>query len=110
MGKTSKIPYIGEFAIYLIKLVAIYILMEIIRNQIGFFSQPVSLIFAIFIAFSFNPFYIIAILANTIIFSYILTNVNNFLVTLLIYMLLTLANTAVILITTNRIYKFKEVD
>ena len=98
MGKDQKIPYLNEVILYFLKVGLIWIVLYYLLNLINYYNSSLSFILAIFSAIYLNPFYLIMILLDYIIFNYVIAKGFNEFLTLFLYLLATLFNTLIIII------------
>lgn len=108
MGKNQKIPYLNEVLIYFVKVIMIFLILSFALNKIGFYNQPLLLVFSIFAAFSFNPFYLISIVLSYLIMYRIFSLGVSDLVLLFLYLFAVLLDTLIMILYLSIKYKFKE--
>lgn len=108
MGKNQKIPYLNEVLFYLVKVIALFLILNYLMVKTPLYNQSLVLIVSIFFAFSFNIFYLIMITSSYLISFWISTlNIGDFGL-LLLYLFAVLLNTLCMIIYLKFKYGFKE--
>jgi hypothetical protein len=108
MGKTQKIPYLGEVMFYILKVVLLFLILDYFISETSFYNQSLILIVSVFFSFSFNPFYLFMITSSYLISFWISKfGIGGDLGLLFIYLFAVLLNTSFMIIYLKFKYNFK---
>ena len=108
MGKNQKIPYLTEVLFYLGKVIILFLILNYLIAQTPLYNQSLILILSIFLAFSYNPFYLVLIVSSYLFsFRIAIINIGEFGL-LFLYLFTVLLNTLFMIIYLKIKYKFKE--
>lgn len=107
MGKNQKIPYLNEVAIYCIKVMGLFLILNYFLAKMHFYSHALLLIFCIFAGFSFNLTYLSLVSLNYAVLFLVAGNKGD------LWLLLTsffsiLLNTFIIILYLKVKFKLKE--
>ena len=108
MGKNQKIPYLNEVLLYFVKVAVIFFVLSYLLSKTEFYNQSLLLIFSIFVAFSFNPIFIILVGLDYIISFWIINLQIGDFGLLILYLFSVLLNTFFMIVYLRIKYRFKE--